>query len=73
MPAKEDKVPTIFIEVYDKRDSGFVQDNTEGTKHEVRLNCPSRMNIPNVSFRRIVKKDANGKEMKANENGRRPI
>lgn len=52
MSTKKDKVPTIFIEVYDRRDSGFVQDNTEGTKHEVRLDCPSRLNIPNVSFRR---------------------
>lgn len=51
MPTK--KVPTIFIEVYDKRDSGFVQDNTEGTRHEVRLDCPSRLNIPNVSWRRM--------------------
>ncbi len=52
MASKEQKVPTIFIEVYDKRDSGFVQDNTEGTKFEVRLDCPSRLNVPNVSFRR---------------------
>lgn len=50
----EQKPPTIFIEVYDKRDSGFVRDNTEGTKYEQRLDCPSILNIPNVSFRKAA-------------------
>lgn len=49
---REEKVPIILIEVYDRRDSGYVRDNTEGTKHEERLSGPSKLNIPNVSFRR---------------------
>lgn len=48
----KDKVETIFVEVYDRRDSGFIRDETEGTPFEERLNCPSKLNIPNVSFRR---------------------
>lgn len=47
-----EKVQTIFVEVYDRRDSGFIRDQTEGTPFEERLNCPSKLNIPNISFRK---------------------
>lgn len=60
MAKESSKVETIFVEVYDKRDSGFIRDDTEGTQFEERLNCPSKLNIPNVSFRR-------GKDGKSNE------
>lgn len=61
MPQKEEKVPIILIEVHDRRDSGFIRDNTEGTKHEERLTGPSKLNIPNVSFRRIPDSKSNEK------------
>lgn len=46
------KVPTLFIEVYDRRESGFIRDETEGTPYEERLTGPSKLNIPNESYRR---------------------
>ena len=49
------KVPTIFIELCDKKSSGFILDNTEGTKFEQELNCPSVHFVPNTSFRYINK------------------
>jgi len=50
MAAKE-KVPTIFIELVDKKGSGFILDGTEGTRYEVELNCPSVYFVPSESFR----------------------
>ncbi len=48
---KKEKPRVIFIEVADKRDSGFVRDGTEGTKYEERLNCPGKLVVPSYSFR----------------------
>lgn len=48
---KKEKPKVIFIEVADKRDSGFVRDGTEGTKYEERLNCPGKLVVPSYSFR----------------------
>jgi len=47
----EAKVPTIFIELCDKKGSGFILDNTEGTKFEQERNCPSVYFVPSTSFR----------------------
>lgn len=50
---KSKKVDTLFVEVYDRRDSGFILDGTENTKFEERLNAPSILNIPNQGKRRL--------------------
>ena len=47
------KVPTIFIELCDKKGSGFILDNTEGTKFEQELDCPSVQFVPNTSYRYV--------------------
>lgn len=49
------KVPTIFIELCDKKGSGFILDGTEGTKFEQEINCPSVHFVPNTSFRYVDK------------------
>lgn len=59
MAAKE-KVPTVMVELVDKKGSGFILDGTEGTKYEVELNCPSVYFIPSESFR-YADKIENGK------------
>jgi hypothetical protein len=48
---KKEKVPTLFIELIDQRDSGWVLDGTAGTKNETRLTCPSAEFIPSRGFR----------------------
>ncbi len=55
-PPKKEKPRVIFIEVADKRDSGFVRDGTEGTKYEERLNCPGKLIVPSYSFRHAYDK-----------------
>lgn len=54
---KKDKPEVLFIEVADKRDSGFVRDGTEGTKFEERLNCPGKLVVPSYSFRHAYDKE----------------
>lgn len=56
---KKKKAPTMFIELCDQRDSGWVMKGTEGTKHEVRLTTPSAEFIPNRGFR-LIKDEASG-------------
>ena len=50
---KREKAPVIFIELADKRDSGFVRDGTEGTRFEERLNCASKFIIPSQGWRAV--------------------
>lgn len=50
---KKQKAPTLFIELSDQRDSGFVLDGTRGTKHETRLTCPKSRFIPSRGFRLV--------------------
>lgn len=57
--AADKKVPTLFIELCDQRDSGWVLDGTGGTKNEQRLTSPSAEFIPNRGFR-FVKDEATG-------------
>lgn len=48
---------TMFIELIDQRDSGYVLDGTRGTKHEARLSHPSAEFIPNRGFRLVKQKN----------------
>lgn len=62
---KKEKVPTIYIELKDKRPSGFILDGTLGTKHEVELDSPVARFIPNFGYRRKwVEETVNGKKVK---------
>ena len=71
MPESEEKVPVIFIELSDKRTSGFILDGTEGTPHQVELDSPSVRFIPNVGYRKGVKIDVvNGKKVETRYNER---
>lgn len=54
---KKEKAPTLFIELSDQRDSGFVLDGTLGTKHEHRLTCPKSRFIPSRGFRLVKGKN----------------
>lgn len=62
----EDKVPVMFIELSDMRDSGFIKDGTENTPHEEKLRSPLRRYIPNIGYRKgekLVKDPKTGKEV----------
>lgn len=64
---KKKTAPTMFIELVDQRDSGWVLDGTRGTKNEVRLTTPSAEFIPNRGYRLVKVKDENGKDQWINE------
>jgi len=62
---QKEKIPIIFIELVDRRPSGFILDGTRGTKYESELDSPTARFIPNVGFRRVFKTETiNGKEVK---------
>jgi hypothetical protein len=61
------KAPTMFIELVDQRDSGWVLDGTAGTPHEKRLKSPSAEFIPNRGFRLVKTKDEDGETIYMNE------
>jgi hypothetical protein len=62
------EAPVLYIELYDKRGSGFIlDDGNRGTQKQVEIDCPTAEFIPNFGFRRGVKKDKNGKEVFFNE------
>lgn len=50
---KKETPATLFIELADQRDSGYVLDGTLGTKHETRLTCPKSRFIPSRGFRLV--------------------
>lgn len=54
---KREAAPTLFIELADQRDSGYVLDGTIGTKHETRLTCPKSRFIPSRGFRLVEGKN----------------
>lgn len=54
---KKAKAPTMFIELCDQRDSGWILQGTQGTKDEVRLKTPSAEFIPNRGFRLVKAKN----------------
>lgn len=51
------KAPVMFVELYDMRDSGFIRDGTEGTKHEAKLTSSSKFIVPNQSWKAIENKE----------------
>lgn len=65
----KEKVPTIYIELCDRRPSGFILDGTAGTKHQQELDSPTARFIPNIGYRRIWQKETiGGKEVKTPKN-----
>lgn len=66
MPKGENLPPVLYIELCDRQGSGFIQDGTAGTPHQVELDAPGIRFIPNTGFRR-GKKVENGKEVRYNE------
>lgn len=58
---RENKVPTILIELCDRRGSGFILDGTRNTNHEVELDSPTARFLPNTGFRSKKVTDASGK------------
>lgn len=61
------KAPTMFIELVDQRDSGWVMDGTERTANPVKITSPSAEFIPNRGFRLVKKKDETGQDYWENE------
>lgn len=55
-----EKLETIFLELVEKRNSGFVKQGTEGTPFHEELNCPNIRWIPNSGFK-AVEEEQNGK------------
>lgn len=51
--SKKEKLPTLFIELFDQRDSGWILDGTESTNKPVKLTAPSAEFIPNRGFRLV--------------------
>ena len=56
---KRAKAETMFIELVDQRDSGWVMDGTERTANEVRLKTPSAEFIPSRGFRLVKDEQTN--------------
>ena len=54
---KKDKPQVIFIELVDRRPSGFIKDGTRGTDWEEELDSPVAEFIPNFGYRRGVKEE----------------
>lgn len=59
---KKKAAPTLFIELIDQRDSGWVLDGTAGTSRETRLTSPSAEFIPNRGYRLVKVKNEHGEE-----------
>jgi hypothetical protein len=55
------KPPVIFLELCDKRSSGFVKIGTEGTSYQEELNCANTLWLPNSGFRAKEMKGPDGK------------
>lgn len=50
------KAPVMYLELIEKRNSGFVKNGTEGTAFHEELNCPTIRWIPNSGFRAVTEK-----------------
>src|SRR5688572_29442435 len=51
------KAPVIYLELLEKRNSGFVKQGTEGTAFHEELNCPNIQWIPNSGFKAVKEKN----------------
>lgn len=69
---RDETPPVMYIEVFDRRDSGFYLDQngvpggTRGTKFEMGIDCPTACFIPNLGYRKGYKTlidRATGKEV----------
>lgn len=61
-------LPVVFIELSERKGSGFIQDGTENTANPIELNAPSMRYIPNVGKRMGEKTDPiSGKTIKYHE------
>lgn len=62
---KEEKPRVLYIELYDRRPSGFVLDGTRGTENHQELDAPTARFIPNFGYRKGTKDEVvNGKKVK---------
>jgi len=50
------KAPVMYLELIEKRNSGFVKNGTDGTAFHEELNCPNLRWIPNSGFKAIMEK-----------------
>ena len=53
------KAPIMYLELMEKRNSGFVKNGTDGTAFHEELNCPNIRWIPNSGFK-AIEEDHNG-------------
>jgi hypothetical protein len=50
------KAPVMYLELIEKRNSGFVKNGTDGTAFHEELNCPNIRWIPNSGFKAVAEK-----------------
>lgn len=50
------KAPVMYLELIEKRNSGFVKNGTDGTAFHEELNCPNLRWIPNSGFKAVMEK-----------------
>lgn len=50
------KAPVMYLELLEKRNSGFVKNGTDGTAFHEELNCPNIRWIPNSGFKAVMEK-----------------
>jgi len=50
------KAPVMYLELLEKRNSGFVKNGTDGTAFHEELNCPNIRWIPNSGFKAVTEK-----------------
>jgi hypothetical protein len=50
------KAPVMYLELVEKRNSGFVKNGTDGTAFHEELNCPNIRWIPNSGFKAVTEK-----------------
>lgn len=54
------KAPVMYLELLEKRNSGFVKNGTDGTAFHEELNCPNIRWIPNSGFKAVKEKHGDG-------------
>lgn len=59
--------PVLYLELVDKRKSGFILDGTKGTKNELEIDSPTAAWIPQIGFRLALGKDESGEDVYFNE------
>lgn len=54
------KAPVMYLELIEKRNSGFVKNGTDGTAFHEELNCPNIRWIPSSGFKAVKEKHGDG-------------